>query len=257
VVIPIHDDNPTRRTAIVTYVLIALNFVVFFTEPVVSQFGVGTQTVVQACDQQRYFDHNAAIPYELTHNKPLPPHVYRIDSTAGEFDCTVTETGKKPYLSVLFSMFLHGGWLHILGNMLFLWIFGNNVEDQLGPVGFLTLYLVGGIVASLVHVLGNLDSTSPFLGASGAIAVVMGAYIVWFPRARVLTVIPPFFFLPFRLPAVVVLGLWFVLQLFTQSSAGVATLAHIGGFVFGVLVAFLLARTAGFPRPAPTARLGH
>ena len=140
-------------------------------------------------------------------------------------------------------MFLHGSILHVLGNMLFLWIFGNNVEDQLGPFWFLVLYLVGGVVASLVHILGNLDSTSPFLGASGAIAVVMGAYIVWFPRARVLTLVPiVFIFLPVRLPAIVVLGLWFVLQFFTQSSSGIATLAHIGGFVFGMLVAFVLAR---------------
>ena len=133
-------------------------------------------------------------------------------------------------------MFLHGSILHVLGNMLFLWIFGNNIEDQLGSIGFLALYLVGGIVASLVYVAGNLHSVTPVLGASGAIAVVMGAYIIWFPRARVLTIILPLFFLPFYLPAAVVLGFWFVLQFFTQSSSGIATLAHIGGFAFGAVV---------------------
>src|SRR4029078_12290345 len=139
--------------------------------------------------------------------------------------------------------------LHVLGNMLFLWIFGNNVEDQIGAAWFLVLYLVGGVVASLVHILGNIDSTTPFVGASGAVAVVMGAYIVWWPRARVVTLIPiVFIFWPGRLPAILVLGLWFVLQVFTQSSSGIATLAHIGGFVFGMLVAFVLAQVAGFPR---------
>ncbi len=166
--------------------------------------------------------------------------------------------GKNVWLAVVFSMFLHASILHVLGNMLFLWIFGNNVEDQLGPFWFLALYLVGGIVASLVHILGNLDSTSPFLGASGAIAVVMGAYIVWWPRARVLTLVPiVLIFVPVRLPAVVVLGLWFALQVFTQSSSGIATLAHIGGFVFGALFAFILALLAGFPRARPDPRFRY
>jgi len=153
--------------------------------------------------------------------------------------------GKNVYLAVVYSMFLHGSVLHVLGNMLFLWIFGNNVEDQLGPLPFLAFYLVGGVVASVVHIIGNIDSTTPFLGASGAIAAVMGAYIVWFPKARVLTLLG---FILLSLPAALVLGIWFVLQFFTQSSSGIATLAHIGGFVFGVLVAFVLARVAQLPR---------
>jgi membrane associated rhomboid family serine protease len=267
-VIPIRDDNPTTRRAVVTLVLVVVNIAIYF----------GIQFPKQANAEALFEYHYAGVPCELHTGKPIvivPEDSVGDSSRESSVDSVAPATGscvipaagisvpqtafphKNVWLAVFFSMFLHASILHVLGNMLFLWIFGNNVEDQLGPVAFLTLYLVGGIVASLVHVLGNLDSTSPFLGASGAIAVVMGAYIVWFPRARVLTVIPPFFFLPFRLPAVVVLGLWFVLQLFTQSSAGVATLAHIGGFVFGVLIAFLLARTAGFPRPAPTARLGH
>jgi membrane associated rhomboid family serine protease len=207
----------------------------------------------------------AAVPCELRTGKPVV--VVPEDSVAARSDqCVVPAAGlsvpqtafphKNVWLAIFFSMFLHASILHVLGNMLFLWIFGNNVEDQLGPVAFLALYLGGGIVASLVYVVGNLDSTSPLLGASGAIAVVMGAYIVWWPRARILSVIPPFFFLPFRIPAWIVLGLWFVLQLFTQSSSGVATAAHIGGFVFGALVALVLARTAGFPRQTTTRRFG-
>ena len=245
-VIPIHDDNPTRRRAIVTYVLIALNFVFFFTEPVVSQIGVGSQTAVAACDQQRYFDHHAAIPYELTHNKPLPPHAYRIETTGGEYDCVVTETGKRPYLSVLYSMFLHGGWLHILGNMLFLWIFGNNVEDRFGRLRFLLFYLFCGYVAAYGFAYGNPDSTTTLVGASGAIAGVLGAYLVMFPKARVTSILPlAIIWIPVRLPAWVVLGGWFLLQwLYSSGSgvasgAGVAYLAHVYGFAAGVIVALL------------------
>ena len=242
-VIPIHDDNPTRRRAIVTYVLIALNFAFFFTEPVVAHFGVGSQTAGQVCQQQRYFDHHAAIPYELTHNKPLPPHVYRIETTGGPFDCVVTETGKKPYLSVLYSMFLHGGWLHILGNMLFLWIFGNNVEDRFGRLRFLLFYLFCGYVAAYGFAYGNADSTTTLVGASGAIAGVLGAYLVLFPRARVTSIIPlAIVWIPVKLPAWVVLGGWFLLQYAYFSGLGVASGgsvaygAHVVGFLVGALL---------------------
>jgi membrane associated rhomboid family serine protease len=258
VVIPIHDDNPTRRTPIVTYVLIALNFVFFFTEPVVSHFGIGSQTVTQVCQQQTYFDKHAAIPYELTHNRPLPTHVYRIESPAGEFDCVVKETGKQPYLSVLYSMFLHGGWLHILGNMLFLWIFGNNVEDRFGRLRFLLFYLFCGYVAAYGFAYGNADSTTTLVGASGAIAGVLGAYLVMFPRARVTSIVPlGIIWLPLKLPAWVVLGGWFLLQwLYSSGSglasgAGVAYLAHVFGFAAGVVIALLAKPLLGDPaRPA-------
>ena len=247
--IPIRDDNPTARRAIVTFILIAVNIVIYF--------GIQYPKHADANADAVFEYHWAGVPCEVRTGKPivLVPEGTIISPTA----CAIPAAGieaperafphKNVWLAVFFSMFLHGSILHVLGNMLFLWIFGNNVEDQLGPVGYLVLYLVGGVVASLVHILGNLDSTTPFLGASGAIAVVMGAYIVWFPRARVLTLVPIVFILwPLRLPAIFVLGLWFVLQVFTQSSTGIATLAHIGGFVFGMLVAFVLARVAGFPR---------
>src|SRR3954451_2864538 len=114
-VIPIHDDNPVRRVPIITYLLIALNFAVFFTEPVVSQIGVGSQTVSQVCDQTDYFDRWAVIPKELVHNSAPAQRIHPIAGT--QFACRSDESGKKPYLSVLYAMFLHGGWLHILGNM--------------------------------------------------------------------------------------------------------------------------------------------
>src|SRR3954452_3903488 len=201
-VIPIHDDNPVRRTPYVTYVLIALNVLVFLSEPVVSQIGVGSQTVAQVCQQQAYFDRYAAIPEELLDNQPLPPHQYRISTGAGVRTCPVIdEHDKQPYLSVLYAMFLHGGWLHLLGNMLFLWVFGNNVEDRMGRWKFLLFYLFCGYVATYGFAFGNAGSTTTLVGASGAIAGVLGAYLVLFPRARVTSLVPiAFIFFPIRLP---------------------------------------------------------
>ena len=250
-VIPIHDENPVRRVPIITYLLIALNFAVFFTEPVVSQIGVGSQTVAQVCDQQRYFDVHAAIPQELVKDKPLPPHRYVIQTNQGPVACPVIdEHGKSPFLSVLFSMFLHGGWLHILGNMLFLWVFGNNVEDRMGRALYLLFYLFCGYVAAYGFAFGNAHSHETLVGASGAIAGVLGAYLVLFPQARVTSLLPiGIIFLPLRLPAWAVLGGWFLLQwLYSSgtavaSGAGVAYLAHVFGFVAGALIA-LAARSA-------------
>ena len=243
-VIPIHDDNPVRRVPIVTYVLIALNFVVFFTEPVVSQIGVGSQTVAQVCEQQAYFDKWAVIPKELVHNSAPAERVQPIAGTP--FACRSDETGKKPYLSVLYAMFLHGGWLHILGNMLFLWVFGNNVEDRMGRIKFLLFYLFCGYVAAYGFAFGNSDSTTTLVGASGAIAGVLGAYLVVFPRARVTSVVPlGFIFFPLKLPAWVVLGGWFLLQWLYSSGtavangAGVAYLAHVFGFIAGAVIALI------------------
>src|SRR5947209_8149887 len=257
VVIPIHDDHPTRRTPVVTYALIALNFIFFFTEPVVSQIGVGQQTVAQVCQQQDFFDRYAAIPRELTTNKPLPPHQYEIRTDQGVQQCPViNESGKQPYLSVLYSMFLHGGWLHILGNMLFLYIFGNNVEDRFGRLKFLLFYLFCGYVAAYGFAYGNPDSTTTLVGASGAIAGVLGAYLVLFPRARVMSIVPiAILWIPIRLPAWLVLGGWFLLQwLYSSGSgvasgAGVAYLAHVYGFVAGVVVALLARPMLAAQRP--------
>ncbi len=252
-VIPIHDDNPVRRVPIITYLLIALNVGVFLTEPVVSLIGVGGQTQVQACQQAAYFDKYAAIPRELTHNEQLQHPIELLTAPDGRRVCVRAPAPtyeKSPVLSVLFAMFLHGGWLHLLGNMLFLWVFGNNVEDRMGRVGFTLFYLVCGYVATYGFAFGSPDATTTLVGASGAIAGVLGAYIVLFPTARVTSLVPIAVILfPVRLPAWLVLGGWFLLQWVyssgtaVASGAGVAYLAHVFGFLTGVVVA-LAARSA-------------
>jgi membrane associated rhomboid family serine protease len=254
VVIPIHDENPVRRTPIVTYLLIAINVIVFLGEPVVSQIGVGQQSVAQVCQEQAYFERHAAIPRELTRNEPLTrvPTGEGALTADGSPACVVAAPtyDKKPFLSVLFAMFLHGGWLHLLGNMLFLWVFGNNIEDRMGRLLFGLFYLFCGYVATYGFAFGSPDSATTLVGASGAIAGVLGAYLVLFPRARVTSLVPIAVILfPLRLPAWLVLGGWFLLQWLYSSGtavtegAGVAYLAHVVGFVTGVIVA-VLARPA-------------
>ena len=161
--------------------------------------------------------------------------------------------GKNVWLAPLYSMFLHGSLLHLLGNMLFLWIFGNNVEDRFGPIRFLVFYLVTGLVATAAHVAFNTGSTVPMIGASGAIAGVMGAYIVWWPRARVLSLIPVLFFFGFvELPAAVVLGIWFGMQFLTNPNEGIAWLAHVGGFAAGAAIAYALRNVIPPMFPGPS-----
>jgi len=155
-------------------------------------------------------------------------------------------TWREQLLPFFASMFLHGGWTHLLGNMWTLWIFGDNVEDRLGHSRFLVFYLTGGVVAALLHIFTNADSPLPTIGASGAVAAVMGGYFRLYPRARVEMVIPPFFLGPyFVVPAVVFLGWWFILQFFNgtlsllaapNAVGGIAWWAHVGGFVFGALL---------------------
>ena len=160
---------------------------------------------------------------------------------------------KEPILSVLYSLFLHGGWLHLLGNMLFLWVFGNNVEDRMGRLRFLLFYVVCGYAASYGFALLNDDSAEPLIGASGAIAGVLGAYLVLYPKARVWVLVPFLVFLPLRLPAWLVLGFWFVLQAVYSNGDGVsdagtvAYAAHIVGFLAGMAIAWPL--RAGTPQP--------
>jgi membrane associated rhomboid family serine protease len=162
-------------------------------------------------------------------------------------------------VSVLEAMFLHAGWLHLLGNMLYLLIFGNNVEDRMGRGKFLVFYLVSGYVAAYGFAAGNPSSTTATIGASGAIAGVLGAYLIVFPRARVISLVPFLFFIPLRLPAWLVLGGWFVLQYYYEHSAGsapgagVAYLAHVFGFGFGAIVALVYIRRL---RPSHSA-YGH
>ncbi|HEX6498774.1 MAG TPA: rhomboid family intramembrane serine protease [Micromonosporaceae bacterium] len=248
-VIPVHDVNPTRRTPWVTYALIAVNVVVFLLTPASRTVEIGSQSLAQVCRQEAFYDRYAAIPREMLDNQQLP-RTPTGDTGVGPqgAGCVVapSEYRKVPALSVLYAMFLHGGWLHLLGNMLYLWVFGNNVEDRFGRVRYLLLYLVCGYVAAYGFAVANAGSTQPLIGASGAVAGVLGAYLVLYPRARVWSLVPFLLFLPLKLPAWLVLGLWFVIQGvysagYTVSQAGsVAYLAHVFGFVLGVLAALPL-----------------
>jgi membrane associated rhomboid family serine protease len=262
VVIPVHDINPLRRTPWVTYALIAANLVFFLLTPGNSTSVSGSMTVQDQCRQLEFYDHYAAIPKELTHNDPLD-HV--ATGTAGregnQVGCVEgrPDYDKVPFLSAITSQFLHGGWLHLLGNMLFLLIFGNNVEDRMGRLKFLVFYLVAGVIAAYGFALAEPNSAETLIGASGAIAGVLGAYLVMFPKARVWSLVPFFFFIPLRLPAWLVLGLWFVLQwayasgTAVSSAGNVAYLAHVVGFAFGFLVGLVVRQRMG-PMDPPRAQ---
>jgi membrane associated rhomboid family serine protease len=239
--LPIRDLNASRRAPVVTWLLIAANVVVFFFVQPRAFAGLRTDLADSRVESRFLYEH-ALVPCELLHRRPLTPSL--VDECSGH---RTGLTGNEPYypkksvlLSVLASMFLHANLLHLLGNMWFLWIFGDNVEDRFGHVGYLVLYLGGGIIASVGYVVSVPNSLTPTLGASGAIAAVMGAYLVLFPRARIVTVLFPLIFLPLLVPASFLLGFWFVLQFFTAPSTGVAWVAHVVGFVAGAAVAFLL-----------------
>ena len=214
--IPIRDDNPARRPPLLTWLFIAVCVVVFLWE-----WSLGPAV------QQAIFGYGL-IPARLLQGAVLPPEVATVPAL----------------LTVFTSMVLHGGWMHLLGNLLYLWIFSDNVEDRMGHGRFLLFYLLCGVAAALAQALPAPDSTIPMVGASGAISGVLGAYLVLFPQARVTVVIPLGFYLHVtRLPAVAVLGLWFAMQLLSEAlsggtGGGVAFRAHIGGFVAGLLLVF-------------------
>lgn len=253
--IPVHDSNPVRRTPWVTYALIAANIIVFLLTPSAPTTVTGSASAAQVCRQQEFFDRWAAIPTELIHNhqRALVPNG-QVGFGEQGIGCVLAPPSydKEPVLSVFTAMFLHGGWLHLLGNMLFLFIFGNNIEDRFGRLRFLLFYLGCGLVATYGFALANQDSTEVLIGASGAIAGVLGAYLVLYPRARVWTLVS---FIPLPLPAWAVLGGWFLLQWaytsgFALTSAGsVAYLAHVYGFVAGVVVALIVRAATGPPDP--------
>ncbi len=225
--IPLRDDNPTRRFPVVTVALIAVNVAAFLY-------------------QKALPDHLEA---DLVMRRGLVPAFVTLLPEAGP-------GAAIPAVSAFFtSMFLHGDIFHLLGNMLFLWIFADNVEDRMGRIRFLVFYLICGLAAAATQVVALPDSQIPMVGASGAISGVLGAYMLLFPRARILTVIPIFIFLQFvRLPALVVLGVWFLYQVLysmmaTETGGGVAWFAHIGGFVTGLaLISFFLPRRRPPPR---------
>ncbi|MDQ1723087.1 MAG: hypothetical protein QOG52_115 [Frankiaceae bacterium] len=238
-VIPLHDANPTRRRAAVTLAIIALNVLVFLAEPVRSS-AVAGDAGRAACTTEAFLDRWAAVPAELTTNRAAD----RVFLGPVEAGCLAGPPNyvKQPILSVLTAMFLHGGWLHLAGNMLFLWIFGNNVEDRFGRRRFLLFYVFCGFVSTYGYSFTFPLSHTPLVGASGAIAGVLGAYLVLYPHARVTTLVT---IIPVRMPAWVVLGFWFVLQWVyslgpVAGSGGVAYLAHVYGFLAGLVIAAMV-----------------
>ncbi len=219
--VPLRDDIPARRFPWVTVMIIAVNGLVFGGE-----LSLGREL-------ERFLFEYGIVPARYTR--------WEVAQFFGLYEQAI------PFFT---SMFLHGGWLHLLGNMWTLWVFGDNVEDKMGRGKYLLFYLVSGCVSAWLHILTNTGSVVPTIGASGAVAGVMGAYVFSFPRARITTLIPPFFLGPFFvLPAVFFLGWWFLLQFFNgtlslfadQSRiAGIAWWAHVGGFAFGVAVAAMI-----------------
>jgi membrane associated rhomboid family serine protease len=240
-VIPLRDANPTRSTPIVTVALIVACFVAFAFE--LGRLASGGTEALDA-----FVTEWGIVPAELT--------------AAWSSGSVMTAEA----LTLITSQFLHGGWLHLLGNLLFLWIFGNNVEDRLGRFRFLLFYLVGGAVAGLTQVAIDPDSTIPTIGASGAIAATLGAYLVLFPRARITSLVfLGFFYQLIDVPAVIVLVFWFALQLIDglasigvtdTAGGGVAFFAHIGGFVFGAAIGLVLNAVGRRRGPAVPAAVG-
>jgi membrane associated rhomboid family serine protease len=262
--IPLRDNIPTDRFPVVTVVFIAINVFVFL-------FLQGPSFSLSAGDnvESKPVIEYGTIPYRITHPgdecKIVPAEAttsntevivcegtaeYRQAQQAGVPIENITQP--PAYLTLFTSMFLHGGWLHIIFNMLFLWIFGNNVEDSMGKPRYVAFYLLGGLAAALAQVAVASDSTVPAIGASGAIAAVLGGYALLYPRARVLTLFFLFFIFILELPALLLLGIWIFLQFLPAvgqlanpdvgGQGGVAYWAHVGGFVFGLALIKLFAK---------------
>jgi membrane associated rhomboid family serine protease len=230
-VIPLRDANPTRRTPVVTFALILACFAAFAYELSITAGG-GDRALAE------FFDQWGAVPASMT------AALRTGDLASGAM------------LGMVTSLFLHAGWLHLAGNMLFLWIFGNNIEDRLGRLPFLVFYLGGGIAAALAQAWIDPTSTVPLIGASGAIAATLGAYFVLYPGARILSLVfLGFFYQLLEVPALIILGYWFVLQLIDSvaslgaatAQGGVAFFAHVGGFVAGAAVGAVLRIRASRP----------
>jgi membrane associated rhomboid family serine protease len=284
-VLPLKDNNPTSRFPVVTVALIVACVAVFIwqinfpTNHRLDEAGFGS------IDQSSL--EYGAIPYRIMHPSTGDCSIGAVDAVQGQFEAGVVCPGTRGYadaaarsqanpgsnlgpfeidqatwwVTLLSSMFMHGGILHIAGNMLFLWVFGNNIEDRLGRVKFLLFYLLAGLIAVYTQALIDTGSTAPTIGASGAIAGVLGAYALLFPRARVLTLIFIIFFVTLvEIPALILLAVWFVLQFVpalgqiaveSGGGQGVAYFAHVGGFLFGLAVAGLLLLTNGRREPEP------
>ncbi|PIG91358.1 rhomboid family intramembrane serine protease [Gloeocapsopsis sp. IPPAS B-1203] len=223
--VPLRDNNPTSITPYVTYAIVGANIFIFL-----------YQATLSPQELQAFFSRAAVVPCQLSSTCPVP-----------------VAQGIPEWLTLVTSQFLHGGLLHLGGNMLFLWVFGNNIEDRLGHLKFFIFYISCGVLAALAQWFFSQNSGTPMVGASGAIAGVMGAYILRYPKAQVLTLIPlGFFITTFRIPAYFFLGFWFVQQAFYglvslpartnvgMEGGGVAYWAHAGGFVFGAILGPML-----------------
>jgi membrane associated rhomboid family serine protease len=239
--LPLKDYNPTRRTAVVTILFILLNFSVFIYQNYLSDeylkkplTASDLRPLAWPSSLEYFVLKNGLIPREINgmKNVEIPVGTDRLGEPV------IFHRQVSPLFSLLLSIFMHGSWLHLLGNMLFLWIFGNNVEDRLGRVKFILFYLLCGIGASLTHVLFNLDSLTPVIGASGAVSGVMGAYLLLFPNARIRTLVFIFVLVTtMDIPAAVFLAIWFAFQFFyAGGGASIAWLAHVGGFLLGMVL---------------------
>lgn len=252
--IPLRDNIPARTVPFVNYSVVVLCGLVFVAQ------------LLESSDRSTLVEQYGMIPARVLHPaRPIEVPVAR--ELTGEYEMRRTPSGDvvavplvrtvtRPaapaavpaWLTLLTCIFLHGGWMHFLGNMWFLWIFGDNVEDRFGHVGYLLFYLLSGVAASVAHLMSAPDSVMPTIGASGAIAGVMGAYLISYPHARVLAAIPIFFYIEMVvLPAPIFLGIWLLIQLFQGVSSitavettGVAWWAHIGGFAAGAAIAWIL-----------------
>ena len=216
--IPLKDDNPTSNKPVVTYFLTGSCVLIFLIQLSSQTYSTG-----------QLFYSNGLIPSVLMGHKELPMDLYAIPA----------------YLTIFTSMFMHGGFMHLIGNMLYMWIFADNIEDNLGPLNFLVFYLLAGIGAAMTQVFVDTQSQIPMVGASGAIGGVLGAYLINHPNARVLVLIPfGFFSQLIKIRALYVLGFWFVLQ-FISTGGGVAYAAHIGGFVSGMILILFFNKKKG------------
>jgi membrane associated rhomboid family serine protease len=239
--IPLHDSVPTRRRPILTIALIVANLAVFvWSQNASTQILQSNRGPVRVDGFTAVTAEYGFVPCELTTRCPDGDDTVDVGEFRDGTPAVVRVRHVPVLLTIVTSLFMHGGWEHVLGNMLFLWIFGNNIEDRVGRRRFLLFYLLGGIAASALQLAAGPSSDVPNIGASGAIAAVLGGYLLLYPTAAVVTYIPPFFFLP--LPAVLFLVGWFLLQILAASSVqvgsaggGVAYFAHIGGFAFGLL----------------------
>jgi len=220
---PLKDENPTKTFPYMTMLLIVVNTIIFIIE---LSLGTYKNYVIAGY---------GVVPYEITHAIDIEPKV-----TLG------------PYITLITSLFLHGSIFHLLGNMWFLWIFGNNIEDIVGHFKFVLFYVLGGIAASFLQILVSPSSQVPVIGASGAISAILGAYMIKFPRARIKTLMFIFIFITIiNVPAVTFIGIWFLFQLFNGirgSTSNIAFYAHIGGFLFGLFTIRFFQKKTGYTK---------